>query len=61
MGEAQNVNIDPEEKGKLGGTSKDAEQATQKATEGIRQGRDDSQRSRNNDVNNNDNDQFGNG
>ena len=41
-GEAQNVNIAPEEEGKLGGTDQDTQQATQKATEGIRQGRDDS-------------------
>ncbi len=40
-GEAQNVNIDPEAKGQLGGTGKSKEQATQKATEGIRQGRED--------------------
>lgn len=40
-GYAQNVNIDPENKGKLGGNDKDAEHGRQKATEGIRQRRDD--------------------
>jgi hypothetical protein len=41
-GEAQNVNIDPESAGKLGGNSKDAEHARNKATEGLKQHRDDS-------------------
>jgi hypothetical protein len=40
-GEAQNVNIDPESAGKLGGNDKDVEHATNKAREGIRQRRDD--------------------
>lgn len=35
-GEAQNVNMDPEERGKIGGSGKDTEAATKKATEGIR-------------------------
>lgn len=46
-GEAQNVNIDPEHSGKLGGNEKDVENAKNKATEGIRQRRDDSVRSSN--------------
>jgi hypothetical protein len=37
------VNIDPEAEGELGGTGKSKEQGTQKATEGIRQGREDDQ------------------
>ncbi len=41
-GEAQNVNIDPERAGKLGGNDKDVEHAKNKATEGIRQRRDES-------------------
>src|SRR5688572_5573360 len=36
-GEAQNVNIDPEEEGRLGGNERDTEHARNKATEGIRQ------------------------
>jgi hypothetical protein len=46
-GEAQNVNIDPESPGKLGGNDKDVEQARSKATEGMRQHRDDDTRSSN--------------
>jgi hypothetical protein len=41
-GEAQNVNIDPEEEGRLGGNDRDTEHARNKATEGIRQGRSES-------------------
>lgn len=41
-GEAQNVNIDPETSGNLGGNDKNAEHAKNKSTEGMRQRRDDS-------------------
>jgi hypothetical protein len=49
-GEAQNVNIDPESPGRLGGNDKDVEHAKNKATEGIRQRRDDSAGSSNNNA-----------
>ncbi len=39
-GEAQNVNIDPEKPGRLGGNDKDVEQARNKAMQGINEGRD---------------------
>ena len=39
-GEAQNVNIDPEHPGKLGGNNRDTEHARKKAMEGIQQDRD---------------------
>lgn len=39
-GEAQNVNTDPEEPGRLGGNDRDAEHAREKAMEGIKQRRD---------------------
>jgi hypothetical protein len=42
QGEAQNVNIDQGSSGKPGGNDKDAEHGRNKATEGIRQRRDDS-------------------
>jgi hypothetical protein len=39
-GEAQNVNIDPEDRGRLGGNDKDVEHARNKAMQGINEGRD---------------------
>jgi hypothetical protein len=39
-GEAQNVNIDPEDEGRLGGNDRDTEQARNKAMQGINEGRD---------------------
>lgn len=50
-GEAQNVEISSDQRDLLAGNSKDIKHATDKATEGMRQGRDDSQRSGNNAVN----------
>jgi hypothetical protein len=56
-GEAQNVNDD---EGRPLDTE-DLEHARNKATEGLRQGRDDSTKSRNNEVNRGENDQLGRG
>jgi hypothetical protein len=39
-GEAQNVNIDPEVEGRLGGNDRDIEHARNKAMQGINEGRD---------------------
>lgn len=50
-GEAQNVDVSTDQQDPLAGNSRDIAHATDKATEGMRQGRDNSQRSGNNAVN----------
>ena len=60
-GEAQNVEVSSDQQDSLAGNKQNVEQATNKATEGMRQGRDESQRSGNNAVNRGDNDQKGRG